>query len=190
MICGGTNNLKIKILSDLGGVQEADWNESEIQAALLDELVLHLEMTFRNEEEMSERSHLINNARKADHGVDISSVRTLGVHSSSLHILLIIWTDGDDDQSWRLVQKIMTESALAEFPRWIVLLTYIQEVAVQATDGAVPYVHLQNQVQGRKWSLRDSLETSESFMKLTATWKPCWVRKSMKGTTSIAESEE
>lgn len=51
----GTNNLKMKILSDLGGVQEAHWNESEIQAALLDELVLHLEMTFQNEEEMSER---------------------------------------------------------------------------------------------------------------------------------------
>lgn len=51
----GTNNLKMKILSDLGGIQEAHWNESEIQAALLDELVLHLEMTFQNEEEMSER---------------------------------------------------------------------------------------------------------------------------------------
>lgn len=37
----------MKILSDLGGVQEADWNESEIQAALLDELVPHLEKTFR-----------------------------------------------------------------------------------------------------------------------------------------------
>lgn len=48
----------MKILSDLGGVQEADWDESEIQAALLDELVLHLEITFQNEEEMSERSRL------------------------------------------------------------------------------------------------------------------------------------
>lgn len=35
------------ILSDLGGVQEAYWDESEIQAALLDELVLHLEIRFR-----------------------------------------------------------------------------------------------------------------------------------------------
>lgn len=50
----------MKILSDLGGVQETHWNESEIQAALLDELVLHLEMIFQNEEEMSERSHLTN----------------------------------------------------------------------------------------------------------------------------------
>lgn len=50
----------MKILSDLGGVQEADWNESEIQAALLDELVLHLEKTFQNEEEVSARSPLPN----------------------------------------------------------------------------------------------------------------------------------
>lgn len=33
----------MEILADLGGVQEAYWDESEIQASLLDELVLHLE---------------------------------------------------------------------------------------------------------------------------------------------------
>lgn len=44
---GETNNLKMKIVSDLGGVEEVDWDESEIQAALLDELILHLEITFQ-----------------------------------------------------------------------------------------------------------------------------------------------
>lgn len=47
--------LKMKILSDLGGVQEAYWDESEIQAALQDELVLHLEIIFQ-----SKQSHLTN----------------------------------------------------------------------------------------------------------------------------------
>lgn len=44
----------MKILSDLGGVEEVDWDESEIQAALLDELILHLENAFQTEEEISE----------------------------------------------------------------------------------------------------------------------------------------
>lgn len=48
-------SLKMKILSDLGGVQEAYWDESEIQAALQDELVLHLEIIFQ-----SKQSHLTN----------------------------------------------------------------------------------------------------------------------------------
>lgn len=50
----------MKILSDLGGVEEVDWDESEIQAALLDELILHLENTFQTEEEISEWSNPTN----------------------------------------------------------------------------------------------------------------------------------
>lgn len=44
----------MKILSDLGGIQEAYWDESEIQAALLDELVLHLEITFQNKQSINQ----------------------------------------------------------------------------------------------------------------------------------------
>lgn len=40
-------SLKTKVLSELGGVQEGYWDESEIQAALLDDLVLHLEITLK-----------------------------------------------------------------------------------------------------------------------------------------------
>lgn len=47
-------SLKMKILSDLGGIQEAYWDESEIQAALLDELVLHLEITFQNKQSINQ----------------------------------------------------------------------------------------------------------------------------------------
>lgn len=87
----------MKILYDLGGVQEAHWDESEIQAALLDELVLHLEVTFQNEEEISKECNYLMEVQR-DHGVDISSVTAQGVHSGSFYILLIFWTDGDDDQ--------------------------------------------------------------------------------------------
>lgn len=92
----------MKILSNLGGVQEANWDESEIQAALLDKLVLHLEITYQNEEEVSKESNSWIEVQ-TDHSVDVSSVTALGVHSGSFYILLIFWTNGDDDQGWRLV---------------------------------------------------------------------------------------
>lgn len=112
-------------------------------------LHLRLKRKYRNDQ-----IQLINNASTTDHGVDISGVGTLGVHSSSLNILLIIRTNGDEDQSWRLVQTIILASAIPVFPSWVVAVTYIQEVVVHATDGAVKYVHLQNQIQGCKWTFK------------------------------------
>lgn len=41
---------------------------------------------------------------QTDRGVDISSVKTVGVHSSSFNIFLVFWTDGNDDQGWGLVE--------------------------------------------------------------------------------------
>lgn len=35
---------------------------------------------------------------QTDRGVDISSVKTVGVHPDSFNIFLVFWTNGDDDQ--------------------------------------------------------------------------------------------
>lgn len=48
-------------------------------------------------------------------GVDVSSVKTEGVHTS-FNIFLGFWTDGNDDQGWGLVETIITECAVPVFP--------------------------------------------------------------------------
>lgn len=73
---------------------------------------------------------------QTDRGVDISSVKAVGVHFGSFNIFLVFWTDGDDDQDWRLFATI-TESAVPVFPGSIIVLTYIHEVPVHPTHGAV-----------------------------------------------------
>lgn len=53
---------------------------------------------------------------QTDRGVDISSVKTVGVHPDSFNIFLVFWTNGDDDQGWPLLETIITESAVPVFP--------------------------------------------------------------------------
>lgn len=94
----------IVILSenDLGCVQEQHWYESEIQTALLDKFIQHLE---KSDSEFDHHRHfclphiyIYSVLISTHHGINISSVQTVAVHAKSFYVLLVLGTYGGDNQ--------------------------------------------------------------------------------------------